>query len=123
MARPLSGGRPRPRSRATATAGEAIGERTGGAKGAGLCVVRVDDGHGQNHRYGKLPHEGHSFRRSHPSCRTGAATAVFEQPSAFGRHPPPGRLSGSRRLLLPIAMGQGSSVPRSLTLDHVQHSE
>ena len=35
MARPLSGGRPRPRSRATATAGEAIGERTGGAKGAG----------------------------------------------------------------------------------------
>jgi hypothetical protein len=97
-ARPLSGGRPRPRSRATAIGGEAVGGADRGREGGGLCVVRVGDGQGQNRRYGKLPHEGDSLPSQSPLVSNGCRNSRFEQPSPFRRHPPPGRSSRSRHL-------------------------
>jgi hypothetical protein len=70
-----------------------------GREGGGLCVVRIGDGRGQNHRYGKLPHEGDSLPSQSPLVLNGCRNSRFGQTSPSRRHPPPGRSSKSRHLL------------------------
>ena len=69
-----------------------------GREGGGLCVVRVGDGRGQNHRYGKLPHEDDSLPSQSPLVSNGCRNSRFDQASPVRRHPPPGRSSKSRHL-------------------------
>ena len=69
-----------------------------GREGGGLCVVRVGDGRGQNHRYGKVPHEGDSLPSQSPLVSNGCRNSRFDQASPVRRHPPPGRSSKSRHL-------------------------